>query len=285
MDDQGTEQQEAGHGVERILVALDPSAHSLAALKAAAVMAARFEAKLLALFVEDVNVRRLTEIPFVQEVGFYTGSCRRVETRELSRQLRVQAGSIRRHFRRRTQHIEARCTFREIRGRVASEVLKAAAEADVIILGKGAWSAVDTGRLAPEVRQVLGEAPASTLVLQADTEVEPPVRVVYTGTPLAQKALSIAAKLAEDGRMLVFVLADDPDRASGLREQVREHLEGSELRLTFETLTEGSVARLAYLMAHEERGTLVLPTDVRAMKDEVLLDFLDETNAPVLLVR
>lgn len=275
------------HGIEQIVVALDPSAHSMAALEAAVRMAGRFGADLQALFIEDVNIRRLTDLPFVQEVGLYSGSCRRVEVQELSRQLRVQVGRIRRRFGTMTRHIETRCTFRKIRGQVASEVLSAAAEADVVIIGKGAWSPFETGRLTPPVREVLGEAPASSLVLRAGARVEPPMRVVYDGTPLAEKALATAAELARDenGHVMVFGLADDPEKASQLEERVRERLGDTELEVSFQTLTEASVSRLAYLVAHEERGTLLLPAGTRALEDEAVLDFLDETNAPVLLIR
>jgi nucleotide-binding universal stress UspA family protein len=273
------------HEIERILVALDPSEHSRAALEAAARMASRLDAELMGLFVEDVNVRRLAELPFAQEVGLFTAGCRRVETQELSRQLRVQAGRVRRRFQTITRRVETRCTFREVRGRVALEVLRAAAEADVVILGKGAWSPFETERLTPAVREVLGQAPASTLVLQAGTRVEPPMRAVYDGTPQGNRALSIAARLAEDGHLMVFVLADDPDRASRLEEAAVEHLKERELELTFQTLTESSVSLLAHLVAHEELGTLVLPADDESLEDNAVLDFLDKTGAPVLLVR
>jgi hypothetical protein len=168
---------------------------------------------------------------------------------------------------------------------VASTVLEAATEADVIILGKGAWSVVDTGRLAPDVREVLSRAPASTLVLHAESAVRPPVRVVYTDTELADKALTIGAQLAEDGHLMVFVLADDADEARRLQQAAEEDVAGMQLDLSFQTLTEASVSRLSYLMAHEGQGTLVLPADAHAMGEEALLEFLDETSAPVLLVR
>lgn len=282
---QSPEIREGAHEVERILVALDPSEHSSAALEAAARMASRLDAELMGLFVEDVNVRRLAELPFAQEVGLFTAGCRRVETQELSRQLRVQAGTIRRRFRTTTRRVETRCTFREVRGRVAPEVLRAAAEADVVILGKGAWSPFETEHLTPAVREVLSRAPASTLVLRAGARVEPPMRAVYDGTPLGDRALSIAARLAEDGHLMVFILADDPDMASRLREAARERLKELELELTFQTLTETSVSRLAHLVAHQELGMLVMPADDESLEDQALLDFLDETGAPVLLVR
>ncbi len=277
--------EEGGHSIDRILVALDPSVHSRAALRAAAQMAAQFDAELLALFVEDVNIRRLAELPFVQEVGGYSGRCRRVQLEELHRQLRVQVGSVRREFRTVTQHISTRCTFRSRRGRVSSEVLEAAADADVVILGKGAWGAVETGRMAPAVRRILSQAPTSTLLLQAEAEIQPPVRVVYDGTPLATKALSVGARLAEDDEVMIMVLADEPDRARELRNLAIEQLEGRELDVSFQTLTEASVSRLAHLVGRDEEGTLVLPGHVHVMRDEAVLEFLDRTVSPVLIVR
>jgi hypothetical protein len=165
-------------------------------------------------------------------------------------------------------------------------VLGAAAEADVIILGKGAWSPFETRRLAPVVRDVLGQAPSSTLVLRAGSQVEPPMRVVYDGTPLADKALVIGAELArEDGDLVIFLLADDAQAASHLQERAREQVVGTDLDLSFQQLTEASVSRLAHLVALEERGTLLLPAGAPALEDEAVLDFLDETQAPVLLIR
>ncbi len=281
------EGREGDHGIERILVALDPSTHSGAALEAGARMASRLGAELIGLFVEDVNVRRLAELPFVQEVGFFTGRCRRVETRELSRQLQVQAGRVQTRFRVRTQRLATRCTFRVVRGRVAPEVLAAAAEADVVIMGKGAWSPFETEHLAPAVREVLTKTPASTLVLRAGAEIEPPMRVVYDGTSLADKAVATAAELTkdDDGHVMIFLVGEDPDEASCMEQKVTERWEDQGIELSFHRLTKGSVSRLAHLVAHEEGGTLVLPAGEEALEDEAVLSFLDVTRVPVLLVR
>jgi hypothetical protein len=284
MDAAGAKDQEGGGKIERIAVALDSSAHSMAAPRAAAMMATRFEAELLGLFVEDANVRRLTELPFVQEVGFYTGSCRRVERGPLSRQLHVQVGRMRRYFQVKTRHIATCCIFREIRGRVAREVLREADAADVVILGEGAWSTFDTGRLAPDVREVLSRVPACTLVLAAQNEVKPPLRIVYPGTPLADKAPHrCAAVWARAARRV------RPGRRSGeaslLRERVNDALEWRRQRLLLQTLTEASIARLAHLTSREKEGTLVVPADAAALEEEALLNFLEEMSIPVLVVR
>ena len=56
--------------IRRILVALDASRHSLAALEAAAELAARLKAELVGLFVEDIDLLRLAGLPFAREIRY-----------------------------------------------------------------------------------------------------------------------------------------------------------------------------------------------------------------------
>ncbi|WP_054774730.1 hypothetical protein [Methylogaea oryzae] len=53
----------------RILVALDATRHNPAALEAATLLAARTRAELLALFVEDLGLFHLAQLPFAMETG------------------------------------------------------------------------------------------------------------------------------------------------------------------------------------------------------------------------
>jgi K+-sensing histidine kinase KdpD len=50
--------------IRRILVALDASPDSLAALKTAADLARRMEAELMGLFVEDIELLRMADSPY-----------------------------------------------------------------------------------------------------------------------------------------------------------------------------------------------------------------------------
>ena len=77
--------------VRRILVALDASPHSLAALRAAAELAADLDAELVGIFVEDINLLRLSDLPLASEVTIYTTTSRRLNRQEIERQLRSQA--------------------------------------------------------------------------------------------------------------------------------------------------------------------------------------------------
>ncbi|PKN22384.1 MAG: hypothetical protein CVU64_24985, partial [Deltaproteobacteria bacterium HGW-Deltaproteobacteria-21] len=55
--------------IRRILVAMDPSYRSVGALDVAAELAARLGAELSAVFVEDVDLLHLAELPFAMEIG------------------------------------------------------------------------------------------------------------------------------------------------------------------------------------------------------------------------
>ena len=58
--------------IRRILVALDASEASRAAIRSAVDLAARFRAELVGLFVEDVNLLRSAQLPFVRKVGAFS---------------------------------------------------------------------------------------------------------------------------------------------------------------------------------------------------------------------
>ncbi len=71
---------------QRILVALDASSDSRAAVEAAVNLAARFNAELTGIYVEDENLLRLADLPFVQEVGHFSATCRHINHVDLERQ-------------------------------------------------------------------------------------------------------------------------------------------------------------------------------------------------------
>jgi nucleotide-binding universal stress UspA family protein len=122
--------------IRRILVALDASPHSLAALDSAAEMAARLEVELLGLFVEDINLLRLAEFPFAREVGFPSAVPRPLNSATMERTLKIAAEQARQAMETLAEHLPVRWSFRIVRGSVMSELLAAAGEADLVALGK-----------------------------------------------------------------------------------------------------------------------------------------------------
>ncbi|RMF77434.1 MAG: universal stress protein, partial [Nitrospirae bacterium] len=81
----------------RIVVAVDASADSLAAVRAAARLAEALSAELHGLFVEDANLVRLARLPFAREVRL-SAAPRRLEAAALERELRALAAQARQAF-------------------------------------------------------------------------------------------------------------------------------------------------------------------------------------------
>jgi nucleotide-binding universal stress UspA family protein len=77
--------------IRRILVALDASQPSLAALEAAVELATRLKAELLGLFVEDVNLLRLVGLPFAREINLSSAAVRPINGPTLERELKTWA--------------------------------------------------------------------------------------------------------------------------------------------------------------------------------------------------
>ncbi|NIO41266.1 MAG: universal stress protein, partial [Burkholderiales bacterium] len=112
--------------VRRILVALDASPHSQAALRAAAELAAELKAELLGVFVEDINLLRLAALPGAEEVVSALGRARALDPVRLERALRLQAAELRRALESVAAETHVRWAFRVTRGRVVNELLSAA---------------------------------------------------------------------------------------------------------------------------------------------------------------
>ena len=213
--------------IQRILVALDASSHSLAALEAAADLAASFDAELIGLFVEDVNLLRLADLPFTREIGLFSARRRQIEIHEVERQLRGQARRVRRTFTVVTQSMEVHGTFRVARGAITSKLLDAAADADMIILGRAGWSPSRRRQMGSTARAVALESSALTVVLQDGTRLCSPIMLIYGDSPLAQKALAVAAHLVKEETEWAFnvvALAEDSEEAERLENEAAEWL-------------------------------------------------------------
>ncbi len=273
--------------IRRILVALDASPHSIAALEAAAELAAHFQAELAGLFVQDVNLLRLAELPFAREVGFFSATRRRLDSRGLERQLRVRARQMRRRLTGLAEETRLQWSFQVARGAIASELLAAAAEADMIILGKAGWSFRRPKRLGSTARAMASQAPGLTLILQQGACLGTPVLVVYDGSDLARKALRTLVSLIEpeEEALNVLLLADGADNVDHLQREASHILAEHEVEVRYRSLTKTNVPKLSDLVQIEGCGTLVLPAKSVLLKEKALLALLDELEVPVLLVR
>ena len=270
--------------IRRILVALDASRHSLAALEAAVELAADLEAELQGLFVEDVNLLRLAGLPVAREVLYPFVAATRLDRARMERELRAQATQARRALAAACEQRQIKWSFRVVRGEVAPEVLAAALEADLLSLGKASRPLIRRVRLGSTARAAAAQALRSVLLLQRGVGIGPPVVVTYDGSSTARRAL-MATRLPqkEGGYLTVLILADTPDVARRLHAQAADFLRGHRLVIRYRRLVDAGVATLTHEVLAEGSGVLVLSGTI--LPPEAFQVLLNEVDCPVLLVR
>lgn len=272
--------------LQRILVALDASPHSEAALNAAVRLALDFEAEVQGLFVEDETLLRAAQLPFAEEVRAFTASPRGLTDRRLQRQLRYQAEHAERALRHAAAQAEVEHTFEVVEGDVTGELMTAAAEVDLLVLGKTSTSS-SRQQLGSTSRTLLTDAPTPVLVLREIVPPQRPVLVYYDGSDAARAALDVAVQLSRrSGPRPVTVLlpANDDAETDRLRDEVRSQHDPPEAPLSVHVLTPAESRRLS-AFARREGGLVILPDDCAPLSHVPLRQFLYEIDRPVLMMR
>lgn len=261
---------------DRILVALDASPQSVAALHAAAELAALLEAELEGLFVEDINLLHLCGLPFGCEIGSYTAAVRQLDNRAMERKLRVLAVVIREAMEREAAHLPVRWTFQVRRGAVAAELLAASQSAAMVSLGRASRSRRQT--LGSVAESIVRQSSRPVLILGEQGGLKRPLSLLYTGTEAADRALRLAIDLEirrgsgsplgrepserEAGpgglRVWVFSGAGSDTPPSRLQNKANGMLAEAGLQPTAAPITEQDLSQLLDL---PNQGTLILPGD------------------------
>jgi len=272
--------------VRRILVPLDASAASLAALAAAVELAVRMDAELVGLFVEDVSLLHLAGLPFASERGVFGGRGRPLNPAGMEQSLRAQAARAELALSEAAGRRQLRWTFRVARGQVLSEVLVAMGEADLTALGTVGVRQVRRVQIGGTVREIIARTTHPVLILPPGGTVRESIAAVFDGSPASLKALVLACALAADdgGDLEVLLIAADPGSEARLRQAATPVLQEFEIRPQFIPLTEANSEVLANAVREGRVCTLVLSAGSVASGADTVRLLLEGQGCAVLWV-
>lgn len=281
-------EREGAPEIQRILVAIDASPHSQAALQAAVEMAVRFEAELVGLFVEDINLLRAAALPFARELGIYSARRRRMSPETMERHLRARVRQIERLFYALAEREAVRGSFRVVRGSVGPQIHTAAEDVDVLIIGRVGWSQMRGRQVgSTALAACCDRVPHITVILQEGDVLSPPVTVVYDGSPTSELALATAAELVDDlaGPLQVLLLAEKEAQLAELRARAGRILSqlGGVHRMS--GLVAAGLSSLVQAIYALESRTIVVPTTLPHIMGEAVRTLLTQIDMPVVLVR
>lgn len=248
----------------RVILALDISPRSRAALELAALLAAEHDAELAGLFVEDLNLLHLCSLPFTREVGLLSPMSRPLALQEMEQTLRREAEAARRLLGEAAARARLRWSFQVARGRIAQELFALAAEPDLIVLGKRPRMGV----------RPLEQAPARS----------GPVVAVYDGTPSGQRALQQAARLARAAGAELQLLVPAASDQAFMRLANEAAAQSAGAGPACRRLAGNDVATIAAAARLAAASVLVLNGDGRLRGGAGFATLLNEVDCPVLLV-
>jgi nucleotide-binding universal stress UspA family protein len=273
--------------IRRILVAIDTSADSLAALAAAVELASALQAELEGMFVEDVQLLRLAGLSLTHRVDLLSAEVRRLEQREMERHLRIQAALARQALRSAAERRQLRWSFHTARGRVIPELRTAAERADLVILGVRGWS---PGRgPGSTVWSLLREPSTPIMVMGRAARFGRSMYCLVGESPNSRQALELAAALtrATGLPLTVLVLATDEEQAERRRNEAAAYLSKHDVHAELRRVQHGAPLRLADTVRAEGCGLFIVPRPAGEGEDgedtsvRVLLGGVD---CPVILV-
>jgi len=195
-------------GIERIVVALDAASENRTAIATAARLAARWEAHLHGVFVEDDDLIRLANLPFARQVTLGFG----VETLNLQ-----QARRQTRAFAERARHDLAAAARRhavewsfEVVGDAATSRIGAAETTDFIVCGITTRPIGGHFRVECRWWSVVEPGASSFLMAQHDRHNGGVAVLLHDRDAAAERLVTVAAQLAQThaGRLAVICTPD-----------------------------------------------------------------------------
>ncbi|UCG85620.1 MAG: universal stress protein [Gemmatimonadota bacterium] len=271
--------------IRRIAIAVDASPTSVAALEATVELAAIWDAEVLGIFVEDVNLIKAASLPFAGEVGSHSGAFRRIDPDNVRRQFQSQAARARESLTSAALRRRVTASFRVARGRVNEELLVALSQSDLLSLGKGGKTLAARLGLGSTARAIAASASGHVLFLSHVSQVTGPIAVVHDGSPAGELALAVASDLGHRLNTPVTALCvagtstDADELAARVGSAARET--GYDIRCRHCTLTDAR--DLARLARFNGANMVVIPAHSAVLSDRVVEGVVKDFFGPVLL--
>ncbi len=272
--------------INRILVALDSSQVNRSTLQAATTLATNLDAELNALFVEDINLLRLAELPNAREVVYGSSSYRRISVDDMERSIHTQTVRLRKLVETISQQSEMEITFDVQRGNVADLVCSASEQTDLLIIGKNTQRLRQSLKVGSITQTILSSASCNLMVLQHGATLERPVAVFFSGSMGSHKAMQLAIQIVEQDHKNLNVIY--PASAEEEFNKLKQEVNSLTLPLGFEAnhiqlKDDSSAAMLATLINCGAR-MLLLESRHDVQSKKYIQSLIEQSSTPIILI-
>lgn len=272
--------------IRNILVALDASRHSMAALEAAVHLAHSLEANLEGLFVEDINWYRASQLSSTFEVGDLTGSVRSMGEKEMEQQVNALISRLRRAMVRMSEYNRVKnYRFRSERGDVDQRLLAAAEKADLITIGRSGQSFGQRSRLGHTARALIEKTSKPLLLLQKGHRLGNTLVLAFDPRSDDGDLIRFAQGLARktESKLMIIALGRPDTDDQQIAQLVRRKLDQDDTAVSMRVLKAPDPFQLARMVNYDRGGLLIARRSQPLFAFKPLERIMADVSCPILL--
>jgi len=270
--------------IERVVVPLDAASENRTAIDTAARLAARNEAPLHGIFVEDQDLLRLAELPFVRQLTLGAGA-EPFTAEEIGLHLQVEAERARRYLHAAAKRHGVEVSFEIVRGG-SETVLSAVTERDLVVAG-GLTRPI-AGHFRVECRwwSSIASARAPFLLARDAWDAAGAVVILLRERSPSSVRLIEASALAAEAREGVLTVICPPAvaDAEGFETWIAERLTAHRVRVQIEEAPV-EFAALGRRIGELNCRLLAIDASIIESDTERLRDFVERFSFDILFVR
>ena len=265
--------------IQRVAIALDACHQSSQALQAAAEMAACLQAELEGIFIEDINLIRLAELPFTREIRPFSMTEETVDVKRMEQELRSLARQQQQKLELVAREKGIRCSFRIRRGQIKAELMNAVTEVNVLTLCRPVHMSGMFGR------ETIGDT--TSTAAHPMQQARSSVSVIFGSAQNENNALLAAARLAGrlDTDISVLLTADSDIETGDLQRQAETILETQTQPVKYIRLAGKQISDLVIATVSSNNQVLLVNSNNTLVTGGQLWPYLEQVFCPVLIVR
>lgn len=250
--------------ITRIIINVDCGGFSSSIMESAVILAARLQANLCGLFIEDTELLQLANLPFTREITLHTALSRDLSSRSMERHLNAMAAQMRQTMEELARISNVGYSFRTVRGPRMESVIKESEDSQLILM-------MPNKRLTESRQDIISAARHHPVVL------------FYDGSLQARRAVRVI-KSMNNGytmkRLLVLTTSQS------VEDELLEQFPSSEYQVKCLHVSEYNIADIISLVKAQSPGLVILPLENILLKQGgEVRRLLDVLSCLLILVR
>jgi nucleotide-binding universal stress UspA family protein len=271
---------------QQILVALDCSKHSYAALKAAVVLARHFDASLTGVFIEDARIMALADSPFCTEIGEYTAARRNISYQNLSKGIRVQYKWINRTFTKLIKAADIEAKLHVHQGKITEILIKLMQDYDLMIIGKIGTSIIHGQRFGSTARAMIQACQKPILLLEEGNKIGYPTLLYYNGSKQGKLGLERAKSFLDPGETLVIIVDNQDQKIFNAHaKKLKAWSKSNYTSISIESIRLTRPFSFLQMISSLKIGLFILPTAENESEKSFYQQCLKEVQMPILMIK